>query len=291
MTQISSILIVTDFSSCATYAAERAAMLSSSLKVSEAALLHVIDESWLDDWKQVLTSTREMQSEINNDVSHSLAQTSKEIESRIGFTLQPRVIVGNTLQTISDLSSDFDLLVLGAHGRHRFRSLVLGTTSQRVLSKTRRPVLVVKRKPSRPYQRVMVAVDFSPNSAKGLAYSRVVAPDSVLYLVHVFEPIFEMHAKVNDFSEEEKKYMTRVQREIETQMTRFVESAGMNPGKPIKMVEYGRAPEKLFEIAKKWNPDLIVIGKHGRSRLEEFLLGSVTMHVLIESECDVLVAQ
>lgn len=37
--------------------------------------------------------------------------------------------------------------------------------------------------------------------------------------------------------------------------------------------------------------DLIVIGKHGRSGIGAFMLGSVTRHVLAESVCDVLVLQ
>lgn len=36
--------------------------------------------------------------------------------------------------------------------------------------------------------------------------------------------------------------------------------------------------------------DLIVMGKHGRSALEELLLGSVTEHVLAYSGCDVFIA-
>ena len=35
--------------------------------------------------------------------------------------------------------------------------------------------------------------------------------------------------------------------------------------------------------------DLIVIGKHGLQVMEELLLGSVTKHVLAESQCDVMV--
>lgn len=34
---------------------------------------------------------------------------------------------------------------------------------------------------------------------------------------------------------------------------------------------------------------LIVVGKQGASALEELLVGSVTKHVLNESQCDVLV--
>ena len=37
------------------------------------------------------------------------------------------------------------------------------------------------------------------------------------------------------------------------------------------------------------NADLIVVGKHGSHIAEELLIGSVTKHVLAESQCDLLV--
>jgi nucleotide-binding universal stress UspA family protein len=37
-----------------------------------------------------------------------------------------------------------DLIVMGSHGRHGFQKLLLGSTTQRVLSHTELPVLVVR---------------------------------------------------------------------------------------------------------------------------------------------------
>jgi nucleotide-binding universal stress UspA family protein len=37
-----------------------------------------------------------------------------------------------------------DLIVMGSHGRHGFEKLLLGSTTQRVLSHTELPVLVVR---------------------------------------------------------------------------------------------------------------------------------------------------
>jgi nucleotide-binding universal stress UspA family protein len=49
-------------------------------------------------------------------------------------------------------------------------------------------------------------------------------------------------------------------------------------------------PASIRELAGEMRPELIVMGKHGQTKLEELLLGSVTRHVLFETRCDMLVA-
>jgi len=57
-----------------------------------------------------------------------------------------------------------ELVVLGAHGEHFFKDLLLGTTAEKVVRKGDRLVLVVKRPARGAYRRVLAAVDFSENS-------------------------------------------------------------------------------------------------------------------------------
>jgi nucleotide-binding universal stress UspA family protein len=47
----------------------------------------------------------------------------------------------------------------------------------------------------------------------------------------------------------------------------------------------------LLEQASALEADLLVICKHARPTAEQFLLGSVTLRVLEDSLCDVLVVQ
>jgi len=74
-----------------------------------------------------------------------------------------------------------------------------------------------------------------------------------------------------------EKHRAEAQLDAEAEMTRFIAEAGVNTRKLVRSVERGHAPGKLPEITAKWGPDLVVVGKHGRSRMEEFLLGSVTL--------------
>ena len=52
-------------------------------------------------------------------------------------------------------------------------------------------------------------------------------------------------------------------------------------------VEEGDAREVILEYAKKWHPDLILIGSHGRRGLDRFLLGSVSEAIARHAPCSV----
>jgi nucleotide-binding universal stress UspA family protein len=191
MTHIQSVLAATDFSPDSRHAAERAAMLGTTLAMQKGLLLHVLEQSWLDSLKQFISSPTEIRDGIIDDASGSLRKLAEEARLLSGFSLEPQVRLGSTLDLIVETASEYDLLVLGAHGRHPVRALALGTTSQRLLSKTRKSVLVVKCKPDGPYRRVLVAVDFSPNSRKAMEYGSMIAPGQLVNLVHVFEPLVQ----------------------------------------------------------------------------------------------------
>ncbi len=292
MTHVRSILAATDFSTGSRHAAERAAMLGTTLEMQRGALLHVLEQSWLDSLKQFINSPAEVKHGIFDDATRSLAQLAGEVRQSSGFFLEPHVRTGGTLDVIVEAASEYDLLVIGAHGRHRVREVALGTTSQRLLGKTTRSVLIVKNRPLRSYERVLVAVDFSSNSRKAMDLGPAIAPGSLFNMVHVYEPIFErqmISAGASDKTIAEYRAKTRA--DAEMQMNTCLEDAKAGANRIIRQVEYGHPSAKLPEIADKWDPDLIVVGKHGRSRIEEFLLGSVTIHMLSQSRCDVLVAQ
>ncbi len=53
----------------------------------------------------------------------------------------------------------------------------------------------------------------------------------------------------------------------------------------------GSPAGELIARADEWNPDLIVLGSHGRTSLGRFVLGSVSQRVLTEAPCSVRIAR
>lgn len=66
---------------------------------------------------------------------------------------------------------------------------------------------------------------------------------------------------------------------------RFRELGFLSEGISLK----GDPETEILEHAKEWGADLIVVGSHDRSRLERFLVGSVSESVVKHSPCSVLV--
>ena len=82
----------------------------------------------------------------------------------------------------------------------------------------------------------------------------------------------------------------------EARWTPSIEAIGTvnaNQGVDLTVETTGIVTDILFEAnqqVEKDQTDLIVMGKHGNSPLEELLLGSTTKHVLAEARVDVLSA-
>ncbi len=55
--------------------------------------------------------------------------------------------------------------------------------------------------------------------------------------------------------------------------------------------EMGSPASVLLKIADEWQPDLLVVGSHGRSAAGRFLLGSVSQKLVNEAHCSVRVAR
>ena len=72
-----------------------------------------------------------------------------------------------------------------------------------------------------------------------------------------------------------------------------LESLGKKKGVPIKshVIEKPSVAKPLVSFAKSNKFDLIVMGSHGRSGLEQFFLGSVSNSVIKRAPCPILVVK
>jgi nucleotide-binding universal stress UspA family protein len=49
----------------------------------------------------------------------------------------------------------------------------------------------------------------------------------------------------------------------------------------------GDPKSQIIDIANQWHADMIVLGSHGRSRIDRFLMGSVSQAVVRHAHCSV----
>lgn len=126
-----------------------------------------------------------------------------ELGEETGFSFEPRAVSGSVAREIARAAADFDLVVIGAYGMHPLRDFAIGTSAERLLRRSHRPVLVVNRKPAGPYRQVLVPVDFSPDARAAVSLARQVAPDAELHLLHAFEVAFESKLRFAGVEDEE----------------------------------------------------------------------------------------
>ncbi len=287
------ILAATDLSAPARHAVERAFVLAD-LSGSELCLLHAIELDALDSLREMLGGdVSPLRNALENDARARIDQLVADPAIHRGVAARPRIALGHSLAAIDAEADalDADLIVLGARGESFLRHALLGSTAARLLRKSaRRPVLVVKQAPHEAYRSVLAAVDFSPASLQAIRLARQWAPDAELLLLNAFELPYE--GKLNFAGVDEPVIRHYIDKEAEERRRRLhalAAAAGLAPADYRARVMHGDPAQQIAAMEQEYDADLIVIGKHGDHIVEELLLGSVTKHVLAESQCDVLV--
>lgn len=289
MTPLKHVLVATDLSTSARNAAERAALLS---KAQQAALdlLYVANPAPYERLKQVVVPDDDVLNRVLKSAGENLRAQAEMLFQRYDIAAGVQVAPGSVVSEITRVVQDkhSSLLVCGAKGQSLARRL-LGSTVQRMLNRMQCPLLVVKQAPREAYRRVLVPVDFSPSSRRAIELAKSVAPQAEITLMHVFEAPFEGSMRFAYIDQNTlTHYRDVIKKDAVEQLAALSQAAGLADARQI--VVHGDAAWRIVEQEQALDSDLIVVGKQGDSALEELLVGSVTKHVLSESQCDVLVS-
>lgn len=292
MPTVQSILAITDFSLGARHAVERSIRLADELKVPRVGVLHVLERGLVDGLKHLFGGASDLPDSFEVGARQTLGRLLRELGGPEGVEIEALLRNGRPLAAVLAAAEDFDMLVVGARGQAKRQRLALGTTSRALLRAHPEPVLVVRGAPQEPYRRVMVAIDFSEYSETALEWARTLAPTAALNLIHVFDnPSPRSASYVRVSHEGLAKFRRRLRMKAEKRMEELLaELEGIEQPVDHRIVE-GDPATLLLEQAAALQTDLLVICKHARPPTEQFLLGSVTLRVLDDSECDVLVVQ
>ena len=284
------IFVATDFSKTAAFAEQRAAMLAAE-HGAELTLLHVVSGSALGRLRQLLLhGSASADSDLLASFEAELRQIAESLAKEYGITTHARLIVGNPHDDIARAAKDAhaDLIVVGVTGT-ALREFFLGATAVAVISEAQQPTLVIRHAPHTPYQRVMAAVDLSPFSSAVIGLACRVAPQADLILAHAFTVDFESKLRFIGATEQDiQRYRQDARHHAQSQMQMLAHALPAET-MTISRLEHGLPENILPELAREVGANLLVVGKHDTSEVEELLLGSVTRHLLFEVACDVLV--
>jgi len=157
---------------------------------------------------------------------------------------------GNPLRELLEMQAHYDLIVMGAHGSNRFDDFFLGGLAERLVRRSRRPVITVREENrAKRVGRVLVATDFSEPASNAYAFCRKLAAAGVkLVLCHIIgEP--------RDY--EDSDYVSQATERLAQLSKGSAERQLIRQGDPNKV---------LPKLAEEVGADLIAIGlKHQRS--------------------------
>lgn len=255
--KLGNVLVATDFSTGARAALDRLGTLPLESRV-RVQLVHVAPSLSDGEASKRLASERRL---ARGDLPRTAQLTSKLLGGRV----VPGLVEAAKAQAP-------ELILLGRHGAGRLRELLIGSTAERLLYVTNRPLLVVARTARRRYRHAVLAVDLEPGSVElGMPALRLmgIGPEA-LTIVHVAKDAADV---------------ARARGRLAAQLAPFPSVAReahvvIRSGDPRRVVQ---------KVVKEAQADLLVVGTHGRTGLEYALIGSVAQDLVRRASCDVLV--
>lgn len=184
------VLAATDFSGMAFVAVRRAAAIARA-RGARLELLHVID-SFSTAWADAHLAAGSSASTLTIPAEEGLMAVASVVQAEFGLRSDSLVVDGKPAVEIAARSEavDADLVVLGLRGMSPGLAPLLGTTTRRVLERSRRPVLLVKRmridgnRGHPPYRNLVIAGALSPDAAAATECARALFPEATVTLLH-----------------------------------------------------------------------------------------------------------
>jgi nucleotide-binding universal stress UspA family protein len=185
--------------------------------------------------------------------------------------------------------SGADLIVIGAAESDEARTRLIGSTADRVVRKTDRPVLLVRDELTVPLTRVLLPVGLSAFAAEALEEGLELLGGMAGGRETELEALF-VSAEVDGRAARGQSIPDPARAVATGRLDSFLAGPRSTAGRRIaSRVEFGFIDREILTRIERWRPDLVVLRSHERSGVEPFLLGRVTMALLRQGDACVLV--
>jgi nucleotide-binding universal stress UspA family protein len=280
------ILFPTDGSEGATVAFDHVLDIASA----HGAEVHVIN---------VADTTQMSTTRIRGEVIDALEEEGEELieettdrATRRGVTTVSEVVRGEPYTTIVEYADTYeiDVIVMPTHGRRGLERFLLGSTTERVVRRANVPVLTIQPdvdgKIGYPYQNVLVPTDGSDCANQALALGVDVTNDEVATL-HLLSIIAIASLGVDMRPDLQREFLEERARDLIQEARTFAEEAGIETVSGA--IEYGPSiHQTILTYVDDHDIDIVVVGTHGRTGFDRYLLGSVTEYLIRTSPVPVL---
>lgn len=289
MQPITPIVVATDFSAAAERAMRRGALIAKRLG-AELHLLHVVHPLVLYPGPDPAIDFQLSHEQVLQTAGKTrLDALAISLSKEFAVPVVAATRIGRAHTEIADYAAatTAGLVVTGVRGESTLLDLLIGSTASRLLRVATCPVLIVKNPEAEPYRNAIAAVDFSPGSINALQLAHAVASGARIEVLHVYDT--EHDDRMRQAGMDEKFILERQEHILKDAENRLdIELARLNDGNVTRHVTAAYPAAAICERATTLRTDLIVLGRHGKSGMQELLLGSVGKDVVNAAGCDVL---
>jgi len=246
-------------------------------------LVHVIDD---DQPAYLIESQRNAASELLEQTARTFTEVD-HVATDVAITTGEAF--AGILQTAEE--TDADLIIVGPH-RRQFLDIFIGTTAERTIRRSPRPVLMANATPSGPYTRSLLAVDFdeASRSAVEVAQRLGILEQTEVIAMHLFDaPAIGLMKRGMVVPEAIDHYVRSEEQRVRAEFDSFLSAAGLLRSQQLLRPKQGAPAYDILSCADDEEVDLIVVGTNQRKGFERLLLGSVAQKVLLDAKHDVLV--
>ncbi len=183
----------------------------------------------------------------------------------------------------------FEFVVMGATGRNRIASALLGSTPEEIIRRSEIPVLVVAEEGELgPWRRILVPLDLSESSRTVLDHASQLAREeqAELDIMHAFPPTGVDGSSLPAATPREAR--ESLQDIHAKRFHRIVRDANLDDLDWATHEVSNRPNDAIVEAVEEFEADIVVMGTHGRRGFQKWLLGSTATKVLRQMPCSIL---
>jgi nucleotide-binding universal stress UspA family protein len=205
-------------------------------------------------------------------------------------SVEKQIINDHAAAALLEASDGADLLVVGARGLGRLKSLLLGSVSSAVLRHATCPVAIVRDGTDLSDEgiaRVVVGIDGSDTAERALEWALQEGRlhDATVEVVHAWAFPYGAGERFAAVAFDSTPLEDAARRTLDA----AVESADTTglPAPVMRTLTIGSAAASILQAAE--GADLVVVGSRGLGGFKGLVLGSVSYHIVHHATCPVVV--
>lgn len=259
---LSRVLVAVDFSPASLAAAQWVA--NAVAPGADVVLLHAVDVPTPPSFLRSLFSKVE---DVEENAIPGATMRLEELKASLGLKdAKIDVRTGKPFKALHEACAEHgsDLIVIGPHGDRTGLGRLLGSTAERTVRESTRPILIAGGDEIGRPKRIGVAVDDSPAGAKALAWAVRLANDlkAELVAVNVVNSLYANAVAVGSATAEREKALGELTAESERWLEAQVAGITLAKGPVRTIVRRGHPADEVVNATREAGCDLLVVGRN-----------------------------